>query len=97
MLSEREREIIECLLREWTQGDMSIYGGLSYQDVFDLMKKLGVDTTEAETELENRSNQFRQVATQLGYFKLADTAEEVREIVEQCRREVYGEDVRPAE
>ncbi len=66
MLTEREKEIVECLLREWTRGDMSLYGGLSYQDVFDLMKKLGVDTTEAEAELENRTAEFRRIAGKLG-------------------------------
>lgn len=66
MLNEREREVVECLLNGWTKGDMSLYGGLCYQDVFDLMKKLGIDSTEAEAELDARVAEFRRLCNYSG-------------------------------
>lgn len=53
MLNEREREVIECLLHGWTLGEMPLYGGLCYQDVYDLMDKLGVDKSEAVKALDD--------------------------------------------
>jgi hypothetical protein len=66
MLTDCEKEVIECLLHGWTQSEMSLYGGLCYQDVFDLMKKLGIDTTEAETELNTRLSHFAKNIEKLG-------------------------------
>lgn len=59
MLTEQEKEVVECLLSAWTKGDMPLYGGLCYQDVYDLMDKLGVDKTDAVAELERRLGELR--------------------------------------
>jgi len=46
MLTEREREVVECMLRGWLRAEMPLYGGLAYIDVMNLMDKFGVDKSE---------------------------------------------------
>jgi hypothetical protein len=46
-LSDKEREIIECWFREWSDSeDMRMYGGISYQMCMDLAKKLNIEVPE---------------------------------------------------
>jgi hypothetical protein len=42
---EKKREIVECMFKAWSEGDMPLYGGLCIQDVFDFVKQFGVDTS----------------------------------------------------
>lgn len=42
-LSDKDLEIIECMAYEWDNGDMCLYGKLSYQMVHDLLTKLHID------------------------------------------------------
>lgn len=50
-LTEKELEIVECLVHGWEESDHKLYGDISYQAVWDLLGKLGYDTTEAEERL----------------------------------------------
>lgn len=43
-MDEREREILECLVRGWIASDMPLYGDLSYQDVIDFLARCGIKT-----------------------------------------------------
>ena len=49
---KRQKEIIECLFGAWAKNEMPLYGDYSYQEVFELMESLGVDTSEARIKLE---------------------------------------------
>jgi len=40
-LSPREIEILDCLVTGWAEGEMGLYGGLSYQDVIDFCARMG--------------------------------------------------------
>ena len=57
-LNGREKEVLECLLSCWTRDEFRLYGNLSYQDVFDLMAKLGVDSSGALEALEDTIESF---------------------------------------
>ena len=48
MLNNHEIEIINCLVEGWVRDEARIPGGVCYQDVFDLLEKLGA---EQPTEL----------------------------------------------
>ena len=50
-ISEVEKEILQSLFNGWVQAEMRLPGNISYQMVFDLMEKIGVDTSEGEKEL----------------------------------------------
>jgi hypothetical protein len=50
-ISEVEKEILQSVFNGWVLADMLLPGHISYQTVFDLMKKLGVDISEGEKEL----------------------------------------------
>lgn len=41
MLDDKEKEIVECLVKGWIDSDCALYGGLSYQCVSDLLIKIG--------------------------------------------------------
>jgi len=51
MLTEREREVLECMLQRWIDSDMPLHGGLCYNDVVNLMDKFGVDRTRLDASL----------------------------------------------
>lgn len=40
-LSARDKEILGCLTQGWADGDAKLFGHISYQAVFDLLKRLG--------------------------------------------------------
>ncbi len=42
MLTDRDKEIVECLLSGWDKGGHGLYGGLSYGDVLDFCDKFGI-------------------------------------------------------
>ncbi len=42
-LNEREMEALNCIVRVWQDADSPLPGGLCYQDVLDLLEKLGAD------------------------------------------------------
>ena len=67
-MDEREKQVLECLLLGWSKADMPLYGGLCYQDVFDLMRKLGVDPSEAETFLEEETKRMNEIVRQLTFI-----------------------------
>jgi hypothetical protein len=50
-ISDVEKEIFQSLFNGWVQADMLLPGNISYQMVFDLMKKIGVDPSEGEKKL----------------------------------------------
>lgn len=60
--NERQKEIFECLFKAWSENEMPLYGGYSYQEVFELMESFGVDTSEAKTKLEEFSRKAKDVA-----------------------------------
>ena len=45
MLTQREIEIVDCLVAGWVDGGMGLYGHLSYQDVIDFLTKVGADAS----------------------------------------------------
>ena len=52
VLTNDEKEIIECMRDAWLNQSCPLYGSLSYQQVFDLLDKFGVDKTPAVKHLE---------------------------------------------
>ena len=64
-MDEREIQVLECLLRGWSRAERPLYGGLCYQDVFDLMRKLGVDSTEAEMLFEEETKRMNEIVVQM--------------------------------
>jgi hypothetical protein len=52
------------LLRGWAENDYALEGGLCYQDVFDLCKRLGMDEppglTERLAELQALADKYRE-------------------------------------
>jgi len=50
-LSSKDTEIMDCMLGAWLDLAMPLHGHLSYQDVCDLMDKLGVDRTLLDERL----------------------------------------------
>jgi len=52
VLTNDEKEIIECMRDAWLAQSCPLYGGLCYQQVFDLLDKLEVDKTPAVEHLE---------------------------------------------
>lgn len=53
MLTDRERCIMECMFSAWMDADLPLYGGHSYQDVIDMLKRFGMygQAKEVETYL----------------------------------------------
>lgn len=47
-LTEDEKEIIECLRDAWVEQHMPLYGNLCYQQVYDLLDKLGTGIARKE-------------------------------------------------
>ncbi len=68
-LNKKELEIIECMAIEWNESEESkLYGGISRQDVYNLLKKLKLEipinfTTIYEKE-KNAYEQFMNEITQ---------------------------------
>ena len=62
-VNERELRVLNNLLAGWAENDYKLEGGLSYQDVFDLCKKLGMDEppglTQRLEELTALSKQYQ--------------------------------------
>lgn len=58
-LDERERDILNCWLKAWDQGDHPLYGNRNYGEVLELVEKLG---------LERPANLERLVADPHAYF-----------------------------
>lgn len=61
-LTDREKEVLECMRNGWIKGQMPLYGGLCYQDVLDLLDKLGIDKSPIEEELDH----WQQIADRYG-------------------------------
>jgi hypothetical protein len=51
-MQKEEKEIVECMFNSWIDDDMPLYGGLSYQQVFDLLDKLDIDKSPAVKRIE---------------------------------------------
>jgi hypothetical protein len=62
-MTKRQKEIIECLFGAWAKNEMPLYGGYSYGEVFEFMKSLGIDTTEAEQILDDFERMARNVTS----------------------------------
>ena len=68
MLSDDEKEIIECMFSAWLDKDMPLYGGLCYQQVIDLMVKLDISPQPIEDRirhLEHMAEQWKKNETEL--------------------------------
>jgi len=50
ILTEDEKEIIECLVAGWRKSGCSLYGNLCYKQVDELMEKLGVKLSEKPSD-----------------------------------------------
>ena len=48
-LTKEEREILEEIVQTWEEADMPLSGGHSYQEVIDLLAKLGVENSIQST------------------------------------------------
>ena len=42
-LTDREREIMECLINAWDENGAGLYGGYSYGEAFEFLARFGFD------------------------------------------------------
>ena len=42
-MSEEEKEILNCMVQAWDENNAPLPGDICYQQVFDLLDKLGLD------------------------------------------------------
>lgn len=45
-LTEREKEILNCMVGAWEENEAPMVGGVSYAEVFELLERLGLQKPE---------------------------------------------------
>jgi hypothetical protein len=64
-INEKQKEILECMFKAWTENGMPLYGRISIQCAWDFMQELGIDTTESEKYLEELEAHYRKIAKEV--------------------------------
>lgn len=52
-MTERDTEILECIVSGWIDSGMAIPGDVSYRDVQELLGRLGVDASKIAAEVQS--------------------------------------------
>jgi hypothetical protein len=59
MLTDREKEILNCMVNAWQNNDAPMIGGCSYAEVFETLERLGLMKPEKlEADLNNFQRMF---------------------------------------
>jgi len=59
MLTEREKEILNCMVGAWEENDAPMIGGCSYAEVFETLERLGLmKPTKLEAQIERYQKMF---------------------------------------
>lgn len=61
LLNERELEILDCLVDGWLENDCLLPGDISYQDVIDFIKRLGMNGEKVKSHLTNMHEEYAKI------------------------------------
>lgn len=59
ILTEHEREILECIVDGWADSDFPLIGRACYNDVVKLLDKLGANTERVHTMISEFDPEYR--------------------------------------